>query len=329
MKKSKRIAVLLGILGAACVVTFGVTKYEEKKELIKNSDEIILEIPGDQVTALSWEYDTEYLAFHKEETWLYDEDEAFLVNEEKIMELLELFESFGASFIIEDVEDYAQYGLDDPELTITVQYTGEDEEAKEETFVLHVSRDPEEAEAVKEKYEDEDSSGEFVTAYARVGESKIIYRLPSYQSKKLMAASYDDLRHKEVFTGDLADINRIDISLEGVDYTITTEGEKNERIYLYGEEELEIVDFKNALNALKADSFTSENPAGKEEIGLVVHLDNENYPEVSVELYRYDGNCCLAVVDGEPVSFVERAQVVDLVEAVYAIVLKAEQAENN
>lgn len=51
-------------------------------------------------------------------------------------------------------------------------------------------------------------------------------------------------------------------------------------------------------------------------------MDNENVSEVSIELYRYDGNNCLAVIDGEPVSLVARSGVVDLVEAVNAIVLK-------
>lgn len=40
------------------------------------------------------------------------------------------------------------------------------------------------------------------------------------------------------------------------------------------------------------------------------------HQEVSMELYRYDGEHCLAVVDGEPVSLVDRSSVVDVVEAV-------------
>ncbi|MGN1376851.1 MAG: hypothetical protein ACI4V6_00740, partial [Dorea sp.] len=96
---------------------------------------------------------------------------------------------------------------------------------------------------------------------------------------------------------------------------------EDDRTYYYGEEELEIDDLKSALMALTADSFTEEEPKGKEEISLTVHLDNENYPEVTVKLCRYDGSYCLAVVDGEPVSLVKRDQVIDLVEAVHAIVL--------
>lgn len=45
---------------------------------------------------------------------------------------------------------------------------------------------------------------------------------------------------------------------------------------------------------------------------MTVFLDNENYPQVTVALYRYDGEYCLAEVDGEPVSLVPRSQAVDL-----------------
>ena len=475
MNRSKRLYLLLGILAVVCAVTFIVCRYEEKKEQIKNSDEVLLKIEAENVTSLSWENETESLSFHKEESWIYDKDEAFPVSEDKVNELLELFREFGVSFVIEEVEDYGQYGLDDPictinietedkkyeiklgdyskmdseryvsigdgnvylvkndplesydaglsdmiahddmpefaeaeihsiqfagssnyqidyeeeskdtyceedvyfterdgkncpldservddylsmisnldpteyvtydaseeeiesyglddpELTVTVQYTPEDDEDTEEkenkkqTFVINVSRDPEEAdkETKEEQKEDDEEEEEEITAYARVGESSIIYLITGEQYQELMKASYDDLRHQEVLSADFADITQIDISLEGEDYTITCEGKGDDRTYYYGEEELEIDDLKSALMALTADSFTEEEPKGKEEISLTVHLDNENYPEVTVKLCRYDGSYCLAVVDGEPVSLVKRDQVIDLVEAVNAIVL--------
>ena len=83
---------------------------------------MILEIPSDTVTALSWEYEEEgSLAFHKGENgWLYDEDEAFPVSEDKVMEILSHFEAFGVRFVIEDVADYSQYGLDKPECTLHI-----------------------------------------------------------------------------------------------------------------------------------------------------------------------------------------------------------------
>ena len=139
--------------------------------------------------------------------------------------------------------------------------------------------------------------------------------------KNIMAASYNDLRHQEVFSADFADITRMDISLEGNVYTLTSEGKDDEQIWHYEEEEVDISDVKTAFADLTAESFTEESPSQKEEISLSVYLDRENDTKILVELYRYDGETCLAVVDGEPVSLVDRSAVVDLVEAVYGIVL--------
>ena len=468
MKRSRRLVILLGLLLAACAATFGVIRYEEHKEVIRNSDAIVLEIDSDAVQTLSWEYGAETLAFHKEDTWLYDGDAAFPVDEEKIQERLELFRAFGVSFIIEDVEDYGQYGLDKPicticlstadetweillgnyssmdsqryvsvgdgnvylvqndpldyfdaglsdmidhdetpdfdkvtgirfagtesysityeedsgntyceedvyfaeragsllpldtsrvdaylqkisglsltdyvtynataeeleacgldtpELTVTVDYTYEDEARNEitQTFALQISRDPEEQKAAEEASDQEEGTAEEeITAYARVGASRIVYRITANEYKALMDASYDALRHLEVLSADFSDVTQLDISLEGAAYSITAEGSGDGRTYSYLGEELEIGDLQSALESLKAESFTDERPTQKKEIGLTVHLDNENYPEVRIELYRYDGTNCLAVVDGTPVSLVARADVVDLIEAVNEIVL--------
>lgn len=120
MKRAKRIYVLLGVLAVVCVAAFAVVHYQEEQERIANTDEVILELDTDAVESLSWSYDDQSLAFHKDEHWIYDDDEAFPVDEEKINALLEQFQAFGASFIIEDVTDYGQYGLDDPACTIDI-----------------------------------------------------------------------------------------------------------------------------------------------------------------------------------------------------------------
>lgn len=461
MSRSKKLYILLGVFVVACVATLAVTQIAEHKEQIKNSGEPILELSSDSVQALSWEHKGETLAFHRDETWLYDGDEKFPVSEDKINELLEQFQPLRAAFVIEEVEDFGQYGLDNPvctihltteeqsyeiklgdfskmdsqryasigdgnvylvqndpldqfdavlsdmiqhdkmpdfdqatsiqfsgaqdyavsyeedssntycaedvyftrrgekslpldtervngylrkisnlnptnyvtynvtdeeltaygldtpELTVTVEYTPKDEE-RAEVFLLHISRDPEES---KKSSDEDGGEDETVTAYLRVDQSPIIYQISSDQYKNLMAASYDDLRHPEVFTADFADVRQIDISLDGDSYTLTSEEKGKERAWSFQEEELEIDDLKETLEALRADEFTSEKPSQKEEIGLTVHLDNEHFPTVSIRLYRYDGTHCLAVVDGESVALVNRGEVVDLIEAIHEIVL--------
>lgn len=470
MKRSKKIFILLGVLAVVCLAAFGVMQYEERQEEITNSDEIILELPTESVQFLAWDYEEQTLSFHREENWIYDEDASFPVDDEKINGLLEQFQSFGVSFIIENVEDYSQYGLeeptctirletedqsyeillgnyssmdseryvsigdgnvylvtedpleqfdtelkdlirhdetpsfekatsltfagaqdytityeedspdtycaddvyftkqdgenkpldtsrvddylgeisslaltdyvtynateeelasyglDSPELTVTVNYSYETEEEAEasDTFVLHISRDPEEAAAAAETAAEDDKPSdeeEEVTAYARVGESQIVYQISADAYEALMAASYDDLRHQELLSADFADITQIDISLDGNVYTITSRTEEEEQLWYYQEEEIEITDLESAFASLQAESFTGQQPSGQEEISLTVYLNNENFPKVVIELYRQDGDTCLAMLDGEPVSFVKRSSAVDLIEAIHAIVL--------
>lgn len=120
MRKATKLYALLGVLLVVCIAAFAVSRYEEKKEQIKNSGEVILEIPTDSVTALSWTNESGTFSFTKDETWVYDEDNAFPVDEEKINDLLEQFTSLAAAFAIDDVEDFAQYGLDEPICTIHI-----------------------------------------------------------------------------------------------------------------------------------------------------------------------------------------------------------------
>lgn len=478
MKRNKKIGVLLGILLCVSLAAFSVSKYEQQKEIIKNSDEIILEVDGEAVKTLSWECNTGDFAFHKDDSgsWLYDADEAFPVEEEKINELLNLFEEFGVSFRIEEVEDFAQYGLEEPVCTIRMEtetqtyeilvgnysemdseryvsigdgnaylvkedpldryavelsdlirhdeipafeevtqvqfsgagsekivyeedsgntYSAEDvyfvergeerlaldttrvndyldtiknlglqdyvtynasdeelatygmdepelsiqldyamtEEGSDEkttgTFTLQIGRDPKEREMEEaEEEEAEEEEAEEVTAYARAGESRILYQITAQQYEKLMDMSYDTLRHQEMFWADFADMYQLTVSLEGETHTITSEMEGEERTWYYKEEELEMAGLRSAVRGLTAVSFTGEQPTQKEEISLTIYLDNENDPEVSIQLYRHDGDRCIAVVDGKATAFVERAKVVDLIEAVQGIVLEEQEAES-
>lgn len=477
MKRFKKLGILLAILVVACVATLVVSRYEQKQEQIKNSDAVILEIPSDSVTSLSWEYaEGEGLAFHKgEEGWQYAQDPAFPVSEEKVLKILSHFEAFGVRFVIEDVEDYSQYGLDKPkctlhiateeksyairlgdfskmdeqryvdigdgnvylvaedpmdyvdaalssmienddtpafetivdirftggenqviqrmedsgnsysdadvyfvqkdgkylpldttavtrylntitalnlgnyvtynatdeelqtygldapELSVTVNYTYTDEESEEQiadACVLHISRNPEELAAAQEA-EAKGENAPDVSMYVRVGDSQIVYELDSVDYAILSGASYDDLRHKEVFWADFEQVYQMDITLEGKTHTLISEvNEEEERLWHFPEETedveedtLDLTDFEAALKALSADSFTGEKPTGKEEIRLKLHLENEAFPETEIVLYRYDGANCLAVVDGESISLVPRASVVELVETVQSIVL--------
>lgn len=212
-------------------------------------------------------------------------------------------------------EELSAYGLDDPELSVSVDYT---DDGTSDTFVLHISRDPAEKKSAADA-EDEEASN--ITAYARVGDSKIIYQISGSSYRSLMAAGYNDLRHQEIFSGDFDDVTSIDITLDAETYTLTSQKDGKERTWLCEEAEIEIGDLQDALEALTAEEFTSEKAAGQQEISLTLHLDHEDEPELTITLYRCDGSKCLAVVDGKSVAYVPRGEMVTLAEAVRVIAL--------
>ena len=139
-----------------------------------------------------------------------------------------------------------------------------------------------------------------------------------------MAASFNDLRHQEVFAADFEDVTQIDIRLDGNAYSLTaapSEEEEEPAVWSFHEEEISITGLENSLEALTAAQFTEETPNRQEEISLTLHLENPNHPELEITLYRYDGSDCLAEVDGESFALIPRSEAVDLIESIRSIVL--------
>lgn len=269
-------------------------------------------------------------SYSKDDTYFTDKNgETVPLDPETVTTYLDTIESLSlvnyATYNATDKE-LECYGLDNPELSVTVNYTYTDEDENEvsDSYILHIGQNQEELKEAEEAQAKEEDDIPEVTKYVRIGDSQIVYELDDTSYETLAAASYDDLRHEEVFWADSNAMTQIDITLEGEEHVLTSEIDEDDeetRVWYYGEEEIELAGFRTALKTVVADSFTDEAAGEKEEISLTIHLDHENFPQVKIQFYRYDGTYCLAVVDGESVSLVERSSVVELVEEVQAIVL--------
>ena len=449
MNKQKKLLVMLAALVLVSAVTVMVVRREESKEKIKNTPATVLE--WSDISAVSWSYEGNSYAFQKtDDTWVYPEDTAFPVDQEKMEDLLEQFEDLGAAFTIEDVEDYGQYGLEKPSCTITltqgeetvtlelgdyskmdaqryaslgdgnvyllshdpvedfdiglsdliqqdqvpafaeveaitlsgdqtdvfrktkgqslcredeyfrdsdggpldtdltenylktlekvsltdyVTYKATEEDLKncyldtpaqtvtvtyrpeegEEaaTFTLHLGKAPDES---------EEKPGQ---AYARVGDSAILYKISESQYQALTACGYDDLRHQNLFTGDFSLAKELTVTLEGSTRVFTYEKreENEEPAWYLGEEQVDLTDIQTALENLTAEAFTQDAPTGKEELSLTVKLDQEGENTLTLTFYRQDGTTVLAQANGKTLCTLPRAQVVTLTESFNAILL--------
>lgn len=464
MKRVKKLLILLVVLLLFIAAAIWALQYEAKKEEVKNTGEVILNINPEEVTSLSWDFEGTTYSFHKEDHWVYDEDSTFPVDDNTILEMLSYFVDLKAAFTITDVKDFEQYGLtepvstiqitagsqtykislgtfstmdskryitlgsgkvfmteedpyeifgvtlakvlktesipkllnaysvafsgdhtftiladssaedvfyseyqdqkmildsfdvnnyltlssslqfgdfatykaneedlaiygmDAPDLSITYLYTADD---AEQTFTLHISENPA---AVKESTEDtedskdaedktEDSTEEaedVAAAYARIGDSPIIYEITGSYYKNLMNSDFDHFRHTEVLTAEWDTVNQLDIVLDDVSYEFALKATDEGSSWYYKDEALDAIVLKAGIEKLEASSFTTETPALQEEIRFTAHYEGGS---TEVAMYRYDGDYCLAVINGTPTSLVDRSEVVELVEAILDIVL--------
>lgn len=453
MYKKKNIYILFVILIVISIATLVVSNIEEKKEDIKTGGEVVLEIDPDTVTNLSWTISKNTLSFTKDESWLYDDDNNYPLDETKINNLLNVFESFTSTYVIENVEDYDQYGLsspmctinittedktytiklgdeskmdkqryvdigdgnvyltasdpydsydielnslmlndsipvmkdvtavtfsgnenytitktegtsicdddeyfvgdksldnnlvstylskiknlsltnsvtynvtdeeleeygfNNPDLTITLNYTTKDS-SDEQTLTLYVASNVEELKEYNEA-SDDDKDESSITRYVRMNDSKIIYSIASSTYNTLTSNSYDDLRHQEIFPGDMDSVTSMEISLDGTEYTFT----KEDDTWKYNDTEIDVETLTSDLTSLDVDSFTTDTSSSTKEVSITLNLDNDNYPTYKMDFYRYDGNSCIVYVNDEPYAYVSRSSVVDIIEAIHQIVL--------
>ena len=121
MKRQKNLLILLGVLAGLCAVILLVTGVQKHIDKITTVDKNIVDLDTDSVTRISWTSGGKTLTYEKtDDVWQQSDDAAFPVDQEKLQELLQRFAPLNAGFEIDDVQDYGQYGLDSPEVTVTL-----------------------------------------------------------------------------------------------------------------------------------------------------------------------------------------------------------------
>ena len=120
LKRKNTLIILCGVLALIFAGIIIVNAVEKHVESISTIDEVVFTADSEALTEIKWTFEDNTLDFVKaDDVWTLSGDDSFPVDQEEISYLIENFAEVHASFIIEDVEDYSQYGLDDPEAEIT------------------------------------------------------------------------------------------------------------------------------------------------------------------------------------------------------------------
>ena len=228
-----------------------------------------------------------------------------------------------------EASELADYGLDAPAATVTVQY--------QESVQVETGETDEEGEPV---YETQERDAQFIlevgdsvddACYARIAGSDMVYQIDGSVRDALLYTTQSELLPDEVLLMDWDTVDSIDITLDGATYHVersTTEetdddGNTSEKtIYTLNGSEIAIEDILDDLTALSSTG-SGENltPQRDAEIRFLFHRNTESFSEVELTFYQYDSTSCLVGLNGETRLFVSRDDIVSLAEAVRDLVL--------
>lgn len=126
MKKQQRqLFVLVGVLVVLLCSFLGLKQYNKvqaDKPVEKDEKILVIDAAAEDVTQLAYNYEGEDCTFEKEEdTWYAAQDHSLNIKQTRITSMVNGIAPLEASQVIENVTDLAQYGLTEPQKTITVE----------------------------------------------------------------------------------------------------------------------------------------------------------------------------------------------------------------
>lgn len=217
-------------------------------------------------------------------------------------------------------DELGTYGLDDPEAGVSVAYKTEDSDEKQ-----------------KFEYEVGEADGSW---YAKLKDSRIVYRIGEDIYTAAKDASYEDLKPDEILLLDWDTVDGMEIESDENTYVVEMEKDGDDAYIctLDGEE----IGFGDVLDRLLEITAAEDGGDGEEssvpeegpdpggrklELKFTFRRNTEEHQTVELEFYQYDGSYCISVLDGEEMQYTDRTSVIDLKEAVESAVLDSGAAD--
>lgn len=125
-KKQKQMIGMLVTLIVLAAAFLGLRQYNkseaEDTSVTEDTDETVLDVNYDDLTSFSYVYEGETYSFEKEDdTWYYTDDHSLNLNQNKLKAMLLKVAPLKVNQVIKNVTDMSQYGLANPERTISYE----------------------------------------------------------------------------------------------------------------------------------------------------------------------------------------------------------------
>ncbi len=172
-----------------------------------------------------------------------------------------------------------------------------------------------------------DGTADAEGAYARLSGSNMVYLVDIDLANALCGKTLNGLRVNDILRLDEEQVTSVEITLDGASYKIDrTEKEAEEgktaSVWTLSDKEVAFGGVLKTLNSLEGTNTGTPFAADKgRELTFLFHLDSEEYPQLELVFYQYDSTNTLVSLNGSSDILLGRSQLVELKEAVNALVL--------
>lgn len=206
-----------------------------------------------------------------------------------------------ATYDIKD-EDLDTYNLRNPELTVQISYLDENDE--EHMEIINMS--PRTISGAK--------------FFHRIG-SKYIIHMNDENYEKFLNASYNTLRPSEMVLADWNTVKQVIVNIGGERATFDVQKEGSKTLFFMDGEEVDLDAFSRDVNDLEYVEFLDSADLKAKEGEIKFIFDNEKWPTMTCEIYKYNGSTCVIKVDGKLTGTVLREDCVKVIEELNSVIL--------
>ncbi len=279
------------------------------------------------------------LDYSNEYVWYYVADDKYTTLDN------ELFESYlssatGVSFSScvtynANDDELEEYGLVDPAVTLTVNYTRTEEVETDEVdddgnVIYETNTYIEDFVLLLGEYEDS-------YCYARLKGSSMVYLVSADIKDTYLYTYTDEMLPDDIILMDWEELTSFEVTIDGETYVFEHEinevededgNVSEESLFTYDGEEIEITSALSSLAALSSSGTTDISADGSDAVlSFTFYRDHETYPEVTLEFYKYDSSTYFTVLNGETTQLVSSSSVNSISESIIELLFPEEEEE--
>ena len=235
MKQKKSMLILVGILVALAILYIGLRFWNQKNS--REEEEKIAVTEEVKLSGLSYTDGTDTMAFKKEDgIWYYEADKEIPMNQTTVEDIVSKVENLSAVRELDNPDDLADYGLEEP--AYTIRYTTEDEEES----ILYIGN----------------TTGE--NYYVTINDTKKVYTITSDLVTSLQFDLSGLVENDSVPSIGSGNLKKVEVTEDGMTDTYEEEGELGELAGGFGTLSLtECVDYHVTEEKLLQYGLDEEN----------------------------------------------------------------------